>query len=213
MDIQFDVTLLLIGLTCACSVYAWSSTELYEKWVMAPYFVHRRGEWYRFLTSGFLHADVPHLAFNMIAFWSFAPSVRAYFDEHYGTSLGLGLFLLLYLSGIVVSDLPTYFKHRHSPNYLSLGASGGVSSVMFASILFQPLGQIGIAFLPDDFALPSFVFGFLYLIYSYYQGKRMGDNINHDAHLYGALYGILFTLVTVPMSAVYFWQQISAKYL
>jgi membrane associated rhomboid family serine protease len=213
MDEPVNISLLLIVITGITSVYAWSHAELFERWIMSPYLVRKRGEWYRFLSSGFLHADGGHLIFNMVAFYSFAQIVQFMFASYYGEGLGILLFVVLYLTGIIVSDVPTYLKHRQDPDYRSLGASGGVASVMFSAIMFNPLGKIGIIFLPPQLALPSFVFGFLYLIYSYYQSKRMGDNINHDAHLYGALYGILFTLALVPDSAGIFWMQISSKYL
>lgn len=206
-----DLSVLLIVLTSIISFYAWSHPELLERWIMTPHLVHKRNEWYRFVSSGFLHADLGHLVFNMIAFYSFAQVVQVIFGAYFGEVLGAGLFLLLYITGIIVSDIPSYLKHRNDFDYRSLGASGGVASVMFAAILFNPLGSIRIMFLPID--IPSFIFGILYLIYSYFQGRRMGDNINHDAHLYGALYGILFTLVAIPKSALIFWAQISDKYL
>ncbi|RTQ48405.1 rhomboid family intramembrane serine protease [Hymenobacter gummosus] len=206
-----DVSILLAVLTSIISIYAWSHPELYDRWIMSPYLVRKRGEWYRFLSSGFLHADVGHLLFNMIAFYSFSQLVQMIFGAYFGELMGAGLFVLLYFTGIIVSDIPSYLKHRTDYDYRSLGASGGVASVMFSAILFNPLGSIRIMFLPID--IPSFIFGILYLIYSYYQGRRMGDNVNHDAHLYGALYGILFTLVAIPKSALIFWSQISDKYL
>ncbi|MCC3156090.1 rhomboid family intramembrane serine protease [Hymenobacter sp. 15J16-1T3B] len=211
MSEPIAVSLLLIIVTVIISVYAWSHPELYERWIMSPYLVRKRRQWYRFVSSGFLHADVSHLFFNMVAFYSFAQVVELIFGSYFGEVLGAGLFLLLYLTGIIASDIPSYFKHRADYDYRSLGASGGVASVMFAAILFNPLGSIRVMFLPID--IPSFIFGILYLLYSYYQGRRMGDNVNHDAHLYGAIYGILFTLVAIPESALIFWRQISEKYL
>jgi membrane associated rhomboid family serine protease len=121
--------------------------------------------------------------------------------------LGGGLFLILYLVGIVVSDVPTYLKNRKNPYYNSLGASGGVSAVVFASILFRPLAPLYLMFIPIP--IPGFIFGGLYMLYSYYQAKRGGDYINHDAHLYGALFGLAFSILAVPSALPNFLAQIS----
>jgi len=205
--------LILIGLTVAISAYAWSNRDLLEAWIMEPYVIARNGQWYRLLTSGFLHADWSHLLFNMFAFYSFSSVVLGTLARVHGATMGLGLFLLLYLGGIIVSDLPTYFKHRDDRHYRSLGASGGVAAIVFASILFYPTGKIGILFLPPELGIPSFLFGFLYLAYSYYMARRQGDGINHDAHFYGALYGVLLTLALVPGVLPLFIQQIATTYL
>ena len=202
---------ILIGLTVAISAYAWSKDELMQSWIMEPYVMARSGQWYRLLTSGFLHADWGHLLFNMFAFYSFGPLVLAALQDGFGQIPGLGLFLLLYLGGIIVSDLPTYFQHRNDPGYRSLGASGGVSSVVFASILLFPVNVNGggIIIFPIPFPIQPFLFGFLYLAYSWYMGRRRGDNINHDAHFYGALFGVVLLLALMPPSGLLFIQQIS----
>jgi membrane associated rhomboid family serine protease len=207
---MLNPVLVLIGLTVAISAYALSNRDLMEAWIMAPYVISRNGQWYRFLTSGFLHADWSHLLFNMFAFYSFSPVVLATLAQGYGAGAGLGLFLLLYLGGIVVSDLPTYFKHRDERNYRSLGASGGVASVLFASILLFPVNSNGggIIIFPLPFPIQPFIFGVLYLLYSWYMGRRRGDNINHDAHFYGALYGVLVIAALVPGVVPQFVQQV-----
>jgi len=203
--------LILIGLTVAISAYAWSNRDLMEVWIMEPYVMARNGQWYRLLTSGFLHADWSHLLFNMFAFYSFSPIVLSTLVQGYGTGAGLGLFLLLYLGGIIVSDLPTYFKHRDDRGYRSLGASGGVAAVLFASILLFPVSGRGggIIIFPLPIPIQPFLFGFLYLAYSYYMGRRRADNVNHDAHFYGALYGVLLILALVPGVLPNFVQQVS----
>ena len=203
---------IIIGLTVAISAYAWSNDKLMESWIMQPYVMARSGQWYRLLTSGFLHADWAHLLFNMFAFYSFGPVVLATLSAGYGQGLGLGLFLLLYLGGIITSDLPTYFRHRDDRGYRSLGASGGVSSVLFASVLLFPVNSNGggIIIFPIPFPIQPFLFGFLYLAYSWYMGRRRGDNINHDAHFYGALYGVVLLLALIPSAGPLFIQQITA---
>jgi membrane associated rhomboid family serine protease len=207
---MLNPVLLLIGLTVAISAYAWSNRDLMEAWIMEPYVIARNGQWYRLLTSGFLHADWSHLLFNMFAFYSFSPVVLATLAQGYGAGAGLGLFLLLYLGGIVVSDLPTYFRHRDERNYRSLGASGGVASVLFASILLFPVNSNGggIIIFPLPFPIQPFLFGILYLLYSWYMGRRRGDNINHDAHFYGALYGVVLIAALVPGVVPQFVQQV-----
>jgi membrane associated rhomboid family serine protease len=209
----FNPVLILIGLTVAISAYAWSNRDLMEAWIMEPYVIARNGQWYRFLTSGFLHADWSHLLFNMFAFYSFSPVVLATLAQGYGTSAGLGLFLLLYLGGIIVSDVPTYFKHRDERNYRSLGASGGVASVLFASILLFPVNTNGggIIIFPLPIPIQPYVFGFLYLAYSWYMGRRRGDNVNHDAHFYGALYGVLLIVALIPGVVPHFIEQIANR--
>lgn len=196
--------LVLLGLTVAVSAYAWSNRELLDSWILDPYRMHRAGggQLYRFLTSGFLHADWGHLLFNMITFYSFGNLVLREFGAAFGPGGATWRFLLLYLGGIVLSDLPTYFRHRFDPGYRSLGASGGVASVLFAGILFYPAGKIYMMFIPVG--IPGFIWGVLYLVYSYYMGRRRGDNINHDAHFYGALYGVLLTLALVPAAGSIF---------
>ncbi|WP_226163051.1 rhomboid family intramembrane serine protease [Hymenobacter terricola] len=213
---MFNPILILVGLTVLVSAYAWSNHDLMESWILRPYVMARdNGQWYRFLTSGFLHADWGHLLFNMIAFFSFGQLVLQVLAngtgapglEGFGAVGGLWRFLLLYLGGIVVSDIPTYFRHRDDRDYGSLGASGGVAAVLFAGVIFAPLNKIGLIFIPGD-GIPGFIFGFLYLAYSYYQGRRRGDNINHDAHFYGAIYGVVLTLVFMPASGLEFVRQI-----
>jgi membrane associated rhomboid family serine protease len=211
--LTLDATLVLLVLTAGISAYAWSNEELMESWIMRPYVMRKQNEWYRLLTSGFLHANWPHLIFNMFAFYSFGVAVQNIFVDLSGTTTGLLQFLALYLGGIIVSDLPTYFRHRNDREYRSLGASGGVASVVFAAVIFNPTAKIGIFPLPPQLGIPGFIFAFLYLAYSYYQGRRSGDNINHDAHFYGALYGVALTLILYPQAATFFWQQIQDTYL
>ncbi|OGX88965.1 rhomboid family intramembrane serine protease [Hymenobacter coccineus] len=202
--------IVLIGLTVLVSAYALSKPEFMNAWILEPALMARRGQWYRFLTSGFLHADWGHLLFNMFAFYSFSPVVLGALEGNFGELPGLGWFLLLYLGGIILSDVPTYYRHRHDANYRSLGASGGVSAVVFASILLFPVapGGGGIIIFPIPFPIQPFLFGFLYLFYSWYQGRRQGDNINHDAHFYGALFGVVLIAALLPAAAPQFYVQV-----
>jgi membrane associated rhomboid family serine protease len=194
------ITTILIIITIAASLYAWSRPDIYEKWMMNPYRVKRNKEYYRFITSGFVHSGYVHLGFNMMAFYSFGTFVEYSFD-----AIG---FIFLYLIAIIVSDIPTFLKHQNNPGYRSLGASGGVSAVIFSSILLNPLSGIGLLLIPVR--ISGFIFGIIYLIYSYYQAKNSGDNIGHEAHFYGALFGVVFTLVIYPEVLTSFISQISS---
>ncbi|MHC2991524.1 protease [Pontibacter sp. HJ8] len=201
-----SVTILLIILTVGISWYAWKNHDLMHNWIFHPYALARDNSWHRFLTSGFLHADFTHLFFNMFTLYFFGNAVEMTFGAVFGTATGILIYLLIYLGGIIVADIPTYIKHRNDPSYRALGASGGVASVVFSSILFYPTQDICLYAI---LCVPGFILGVLYLMYSYFQGKRMGDNINHDAHFYGAAYGFIISLALVPAAGGMFIEQIS----
>lgn len=196
-----NMTLLIIIVTIGASFYAWNRREIYQKWIFNPYQVHHHKEYWRFITSGLIHINYTHLFFNMFALYFFGQNVVYRFGLQ-----GSWMLLALYLLGIIVSDIPTFLKYRHVPRYNSLGASGGVAAVVFSSIMFDPLNKIYLLFIP--IGIPGFILGILYLMYSYYQGKRMADNINHDAHLFGSLFGIIFTILIRPDVLGSFFDQI-----
>lgn len=198
---NLSATTWILIVTIAASFYAWNQQNIYQKWMLNPYQIKHSKQYWRFITSGFIHLNYTHLFFNMFALYFFGQHVAYYFG-----AMGNQLLVVLYLSGMVISDIPTYLKYKDIPNYNSLGASGGVAAVLFSSIMFEPLNPIYIMFIP--IGIPGFVLGTLYLIYSYYQGKRMSDNINHDAHLYGAIFGLVFTVLLRPGVIVSFVQQI-----
>jgi membrane associated rhomboid family serine protease len=202
-----SVTIILIVLTVAISYYAMQNADLTHRYIFHPYSVQGNNEWYRFVTSGFLHADFTHLFFNMLALYFFGRVVEYVFMATFGDVVGIILYLFIYIGGIIVSDIPTYLKHRDNPSYRALGASGGVSAVIFSSILFNPIADICLYFF---ICLPGFILGLLYLIYSYYKGRQgaASDNINHDAHFYGAVYGIVVSLILIPRAGPNFVQQL-----
>jgi membrane associated rhomboid family serine protease len=202
---EFSITNIIIGITVLISLYAFSQHTVLRNMMMNPYLVESKNQYYRFLTSGFIHGDMMHLLFNMFSLYFFGSVVEITFEQIFEN--GSLYFIMFYLLGIVVSDIPSYFKNRRNPAYNALGASGGVSAVIFAAIVFQPLQYICIYLF---ICLPGFILGALYLIWSYYQGKRGGDNINHDAHMYGALFGVLFCVVMYPISIKSFFQQIAS---
>ncbi len=202
-----SLTLIIIIVTVIASLYAWSNNAVQQKWMLNPYAVKRHHEYFRFITSGLIHQDYMHLFFNMFAFYSFGNVVEAHFANEF-PGVGKILFAALYILGVVASDIPTYLKHQNEPYYNSLGASGGVSSIVFAAILLYPMMRMSLMFIP--IFLPGFIFGALYMFYSYYQARRGGDYINHDAHLYGALFGLVFTVIAIPASVPGFIQQVAS---
>jgi membrane associated rhomboid family serine protease len=197
------VTYILIGVTVLISFAAYSNNNLMRQFMMNPYTINNRKQYYRFITSGFIHADHVHLFFNMFSLYFFGTTIEYIFGLVFGPA-GTIYFLALYFLGIIVSDIPSYMKHRNNPGYNALGASGGVASVIFASIIFQPLANIYIYFVP----IPGFILGIAYIFFSWYQGKKANDNVNHDAHLYGALFGVVFCAVLYPQSLPEFVEQI-----
>lgn len=202
---EFSLTLAIIVITSGISLYAMNNRDVLSKMMMNPYMVTQRGQYHRLLTSGLIHADFAHLFFNMFSLYFFGRNLEYIFNVIFG-NLGAVYFIALYVLGIIISDLPTLLKHRNNPGYNSLGASGAVSSVIFACILFDPLADLLIYFIP----VKGFIFAVLYLVYSYISAKRSRDGINHDAHLYGALFGILFCIVLYPDSIRIFIEQISS---
>lgn len=185
-----SVNIILIILISLVSYFAWQKPELQQKLLFHPYSVKHRNEYYRFITGGFVHSGWLHLFFNMFTLYFFGSSLEALFDAKFGPS-GFAYLISLFLLGVIISDIPTYLKYKDAPHYRSLGASGGVASIVFCSIMFFPTVDLC---LYGFICIPGFILGPLFLIYSYYQSKRMADNINHDAHFYGALFGVIFSV-------------------
>ncbi|MDF9829634.1 rhomboid family intramembrane serine protease [Parabacteroides sp. PF5-6] len=186
------ITYILIGLTLLVSFQCFSKPRLFYALAFVPYRMLRRQEWWRLVTHGFVHADSMHLLVNMFTFWSFG----TYIERSFGyLGLGPAAYLGLYLGGMVAASLFDTVKYRNDPNYVSIGASGAVSAVLFTSILFDPFGKILLfAVLP----IPGILFGVFYLVYCQYMAKKGGDNINHNAHFYGAVYGFFYPIVFHP---------------
>ncbi len=190
-----SVTLIILITTCIISIIGFKNQRLVDDLIFYPPAVTERKQYYRFITCGFIHANVPHLAFNMYSFWIFGEYVEILFMTVFGP-IGRWYYLLMYISALIVCLLPTYFKNKTNYHYRSLGASGAVSAVIFAFIFLNPLQGIGLIFLPRELMIPGFIFGFLYLVLSSYLDKKGGGNINHSAHIWGAVYGIVFLVIT-----------------
>lgn len=204
MDSSFlTITNLLVIVTVVVSWHVFNRPDLREKMVFSPYAVRKAGDYYRFVSSGFIHADWLHLLFNMFALYSFGNVVEAYYKVIFG-EMGNLMYLLLYLGGMVMADAYTYYKLKDYSHYRSLGASGAVSGIVLSFILFQPLSQILVFFIP----MPAVLAGLLYMGYSYYASLKGTDNVAHEAHFFGGLFGILFTLVFRPSIGQHFWQQL-----
>jgi membrane associated rhomboid family serine protease len=187
------ITIILIALTAVISYIAFSNNQLVDKLIFYPPEIKKK-QWYRFVSYGFLHADLSHLAFNMFALYLFGTEIEKVFKEVFGVEVGSFLYILLYFLGLIFSILPTWFKEKDNYYYRSLGASGAVSAVVFAYILVYPMNFMGILFIP--IFLPAFLFGIIYVVTSIYLEKMQNGNINHLAHVAGGVFGIVFMFVT-----------------
>ena len=190
-----SITLILIAASGLLSVAAFGDGRLFNAMLFEPFVIKARGEWYRFITHAFIHANWPHLLVNMFVLYMFGRNVEVLLPMVTGRPALLH-YVLLYAGGIVFSSLPSYKRYLHDPSYRAVGASGAVSAVLFAQILMLPTSPVYFFFIP--FPIPAYVFGVLYLAYSYYIDKRGGDNVAHDAHFFGAVYGILFMVMLDP---------------
>ena len=202
---QVAFTITLVAITVLISIGAFSDERITNKLILWPARMHAPGEYYRLLTSGFIHADIPHLLFNMFTLFFMGSFVERSFIQ---ADLTPWLYVALYLSGIVVASLPSFYQHRNNSYWRSLGASGGVAAVLFSSVYFSPWAQLYIYFIK----LPNIVFAILYLVYSAYMSRRGNSNINHDAHFWGAVFGFFFTLAIEPSHGAAFLREITSPH-
>ncbi len=177
-------------ITLAVSILAFSSDDVYDNFILHPATVAHGKRVYTLITSGLIHKDLQHLFFNMLSYYFFAFSLERY--------MGHWQFGLLYVACLILSDIPTVMKHREDHWYHSLGASGAISGVVFSSIMFNPWGGMGLIFIPGLY-IPAIIFGALYLFYCSYASKKGLGNINHDAHFYGAVWGVIITICLYPI--------------
>lgn len=199
MGLPFNHTVTIIIITLIVSLMAFNSPQLKARLIFWPPAL-QRGQYDRFITHGFIHADGTHLLFNMITLFFFGSVIESFYRQYF---YDMG-FVLFYLGGIIFAILPSYFAHKNNAHWASLGASGAVSAVLFAYILFQPWKLIFVFFIP----VPAIIFAVLYVSYTIWAGKRQNDNINHSAHLWGAAYGIIVTLLIEPRIFNHFLQQL-----
>jgi membrane associated rhomboid family serine protease len=178
--------------------------RVFQQLVFEPYTIHARKDWFRFVTHAFLHAHIPHLVINMFVLYSFGRVLERSFSTVLGMNGSLP-FVLLYLGGVVFAALPSYKRHLYDPGYRAVGASGAVSAVLFATILLFPMEEL---YIFGVFPIKGILFGPLYLAYEYYLDKKGNDNVAHDAHFYGALFGLGFMTILKPSLWIQLLQQI-----
>jgi membrane associated rhomboid family serine protease len=199
-----SLSFLIMAVTVAISLLAWQKRAWMDAMTMSPYRIHKKQEYWRFLTSGFIHADFTHLFFNLFSFYFFGTQLEYIFSIIF-PGIGGYIYVVFYLLGILVADLPTYFKQRNNPYFNSLGASGAVSAVIFAGIMFFPTEKI---YLFGVVGIPGFIYAGLFTWYSIAMDRKGRDYVNHSAHLYGGLFGVLFITLTRPSTWIEFIQQI-----
>ena len=194
-------TLLIIVITCAVSLVALGNPKMLSSLLLWPPAVTRQHEYHRLLSYGLVHGDLTHLAFNMVTLYFFGSLVEGFYNER----LGPFGFAIFYVLGLLASILPSWWRHRNDTEYRSLGASGSVMAVLFAFILFDPWATLGIFFV---IPMPAIVFAVLYVGYTIWSDRRGADRINHNAHLWGAVYGVAATLLIEPRVFWHFLRQL-----
>ncbi len=188
------MTLIIITITSLFSLSAFLKKELIYKYNFNAYQIYHRKQWYRIFSYAFLHANYMHLIINMIVLYSFGTALEHYFHYYFGANKNL-YFICLYVGGIIISIIYSLIKNRDNYNYNAVGASGAVSAVVFATIFFDPLNKVWFfAIIP----IPGIIFALLYLAYSYYMSKKNVDDIGHDAHFWGAVFGLIFPIILKP---------------
>jgi membrane associated rhomboid family serine protease len=198
MDIRhfveyYPVASMIFGITVISSLIAFGDQRLMKKLMLNPYRMTHYNTWYEVITSGLIHADWMHLAFNMLSLYFFAS--LEYFMTQRAGSVGHLYFGIVYLGSMILGDLTTILKQKENPVYFSLGASGAISGIIFSFILFDPTNRISFFFLP---MMPAPLFAVIYVAISIWGSKSRYSNINHDAHLWGALFGFAFTAALFP---------------
>lgn len=187
------ITYTLIAINAIISFAAFNIPKIMEIGLFMPYRTIRNNTWYELITSGFLHGGMTHLLFNMITLFFFGPIMEQ--------TIGQGHFIALYFTGLLASSIPSLIKHKDNPDYATIGASGAVESVLFAFIIIYPFEKLYLLFVP--IGIPSVVFGFLFIGYSIWANKKEGK-INHEAHIAGAAWGIIYMIAFVPNTIDHF---------
>ncbi|SDM72156.1 rhomboid family intramembrane serine protease [Pedobacter antarcticus] len=199
---QTPVASIIFLFTIATSIYAFNDQALYGRFMLHPYSVYRRSNIYTLITSGLIHGSWMHLIFNMFTFFFFAFALES--------TIGSLRFGVIYIVGLILSDIPSVLKHKDDYHYHSLGASGAISAVLFSYIMFYPLTTLMIFPLPIP--IWAVLFGVLYLVYCYYMARNSTDHINHDAHMFGAITGVVLTIILVPGIVPHFIGQLIGRF-
>ncbi len=201
------ITYIIIAVTCIVSYIAFSNREIFAKYLFDPYLVKHKKQYYRIISHAFLHGGWGHLLINMFVLWQFGVFVESVFYAEFGSFGGI-LYIVLYFGGILFSSIPSLQKHGDNPYYTSIGASGAVAAVLFSYIVMFPTRSLYfMAILP----IPAIVFGALYLWYEKrLADQNVNDGIGHDAHYFGAVYGVIATIIFKPSFFTGFFAQIAA---
>lgn len=200
LHLPFNHTITIILITVVISLIAFSKRPVMDRLIFWPPAIQQKSQYDRFISHGFIHADGMHLLFNMFTLFFFGSIIESFYRQ-YLYDLG---FVLFYLGALIFAILPSYLKHKNDSQWASLGASGAVSAVLFAYILFQPWKLIFVFFIP----VPAIIFAVLYVGYSIWSGKKGNSNINHSAHLWGAAYGVVMTIIIEPKVIPHFFNQL-----
>jgi membrane associated rhomboid family serine protease len=206
---NIPMTYFIVGFTALISLIALNDRKVFDSMLFEPFVINARKDWFRLLSHGFIHGNIPHLAVNMFVLAMFGPNVEQGYMHITGRSSTLP-FLILYLAGITLSSMPAYYKHRWDPSYRAVGASGATSAVLFASVMLHPTSKMGLLFFPV--MVSAWIFGLLYLAYEWYMGQKGGDGIAHDAHFAGALVGVVFTVLLDPKLVPAFFNAIQQSF-
>ena len=199
------LTYLIILLTAGVSILAMNNGQLFGKLRFNAYDAKHGNQWYRFASYGLVHAGFVHLFVNMLVLYSFGRIVESYFAIYFPGKAGY-YYGMMYFGGLIFAVLPAFARHKNDVFYNAVGASGAVAAVVFSSILLHPSGKIFLFLIPVP--IPAPVFGVLYIAYEYYMARRGGDNIGHDAHLWGALFGLVYTIALKPGLVGIFLQEL-----
>ena len=202
MVIQF--TYVIIAITCLVSISAFSRPDIVNKLIFNASSTYHRKEYYRLFSAGLLHGDWGHLIVNMYVLYAFGQITEAYYSAFIPG--GQFSFLLMYILSLGASTLYSMYRHKDNHYYNALGASGATSAVVFGMILFNPMAPLRFIFIP--FVFPAVLFGIAYLIYSHYASKKKQDNVGHDAHFWGAIFGFIFPIVIQPKLFIIFINQV-----
>jgi membrane associated rhomboid family serine protease len=202
---MISITILIIIATVIVSLIAFNNQQAMDNLIFYPPAVVEKNQYYRFITCGFIHANVPHLFFNMYALYLFGEGqqkngVEYLFTAYFGDK-GKLLYLVMYLLALIICLIPTFNKNKNNYNYRSLGASGAVSAVVFSFILFEPLIGVGLIFIPVF--VPGFLFGIIYLVVSFFLYKKLCTQVKHSDHIWGALFGIVFVISACKLFSTY----------
>ncbi len=200
-----SLTIIIVIITCLISYRAFEDQALRSRMAHVPYLEKKDKEYWRMLSSGFVHGGWVHLGINMFVLWQFGEIVESTFVILFGEMMGKVNYLLLYILAIVFADVATYFKHQDNPGFASVGASGAVSAILFSYLIFAPWQNI---YLYGIIPIPTIIAALAYIAYSTWASKNRRDHVDHDAHLYGAIFGFLFTLVLKPSLFSFFLEQL-----